>query len=596
MSALRFILGDQLSRSIPTLRGIDKASDTVLMAEVTEEATYVPHHKQKIAFLLSAMRHFADELRAEGIAVDYVRLDDPDNSGSFTGELERAVRRHMPDEVLVTEPGEFRVLEAVEGWGSRFNIPIHLRPDDRFFCSTVEFTRWADGRRGYRMEHFYREMRARTGLLMEDGVPMGGRWNFDAENRKPIPTGVSPPQRLRFAPDATTRDVMALVAARFPGHFGDLEGFGWGVTRNDALAALDAFVADALPLFGDFQDAMRSGEPFLYHATLSPYLNAGLLLAREVCARAEAAHAAGHAPLNAVEGFVRQILGWREFIRGVYWLRMPDYKDTNALGATRALPTFYWSGETDMNCLKRAIADTRHQAYAHHINRLMVTGNFALLAGIAPAEIEEWYLCVYADAYDWVELPNVHGMAIYADGGLMSSKPYAAGGAYINRMSDYCADCAYDPAVKSGPRGLPVQHALSGRCPDPQRSTNFARTTASRWLIGRSSRWPEERRRGHHGRSRKIPRSSCRPVTLEARQAAARLLPSAGETCPPFATRSVEQRLKHARVDTKNGRPESRRPSSMTIRLDCGQPALVASALTRADSASTPCGRPYWHE
>lgn len=455
MSALRFILGDQLTRSIPTLRGIDPAVDVVLMVEVAEETTYVPHHKQKIAFVLSAMRHFAEDLRAEGLRVDYVRLDDLDNTGSFTGELERAVRRHLPEAVFVTEPGEYRVLAAIEGWRQRFNVPVHLRPDDRFFCSTVEFARWAEGRRGYRMETFYRAMREKTGLLMAEGGPVGGRWNFDADNRKAWPRGRTPPERRRFAPDALTRDVIDLVAARFPGHFGTLDGFAWGVTRADALAALEAFAAECLPAFGDYQDAMVTGAPFLYHATLSPYLNAGLLTAREVVERAIAAHAAGRAPLNAVEGFVRQILGWREFVRGVYWLRMPDYADTNALGAIRPLPSLYWTGETEMNCLRQAIADTRHQAYAHHINRLMVTGNFALLAGIRPAEVEEWYLCVYADAYDWVELPNVHGMATFADGGLMASKPYAAGGAYIDRMSDYCGACRFSPKVRSGPGACP---------------------------------------------------------------------------------------------------------------------------------------------
>lgn len=455
MSALRFILGDQLTRSIPTLRGIDPVADTVLMVEVAQEATYVPHHKQKIAFVLSAMRHFAEELRAEGLRVDYVRLDDPDNAGSFTGELERAVRRHLPEAVFVTEPGEYRVLAEIEGWRQRFNVPVHLRPDDRFFCSTVDFARWAEGRRSYRMETFYRAMREKTGLLMAEGGPVGGRWNFDADNRKPWPAGRTPPERLRFVPDAVTRGVIDLVADRFPGHFGTLDGFAWGVTRADALAALAAFVADCLPAFGDYQDAMVTGAPFLYHATLSPYLNAGLLTAREVVEAAIAAHEAGRAPLNAVEGFVRQILGWREFVRGVYWLRMPDYAESNALDADRPLPSFYWTGETEMNCLRQAIADTRHQAYAHHINRLMVTGNFALLAGIRPAEIEEWYLCVYADAYDWVELPNVHGMATFADGGLMASKPYAAGGAYIDRMSDYCGACRFSPKVRSGPGACP---------------------------------------------------------------------------------------------------------------------------------------------
>lgn len=458
MSALRFILGDQLTRAIPTLDGLDRHADTVLMVEVMEETTYVPHHKQKIAFILSAMRHFAEALRAEGIQVDYVRLDDPENTGSFTGELERAARRHLPDAIIVTEPGEARVMDAMEGWRTRLNVPVEIRPDDRFYCSREAFALWAEGRRTYRMETFYRSMRERTGVLMQGDQPEGGRWNFDAENRKPWPADETPPQRLRFEPDETTRAVMELVAKHFPKHFGDLDSLSWGVTRTEALASLDDFATKCMPSFGDYQDAMRAGEPFLYHATLSPYINAGLLTAREVVDRALAEHEAGRVPLNAIEGFVRQILGWREFVRGVYWLRMPEYKDTNALGAERALPTFYWTGDTAMNCLHHAIEDTKHQAYAHHINRLMITGNFALLAGIRPAEIEEWYLVVYADAYEWVELPNVHGMAIFADGGLMSSKPYAGGGAYIDRMSNYCAGCRYSPKVKTGPKSCPFNY------------------------------------------------------------------------------------------------------------------------------------------
>ena len=458
MGDLRFILGDQLSHDISSLRGLDPAHDVVLMVEVADETTYVPHHKQKIAFVLSAMRHFAAELEAKGVRVDYVRLDAPGNTGSFTGEVERAVARHVPDHILITEPGEFRVLQAIEGWQERLDRPVILRADDRFFCSTAEFFRWADTRKTFRMETFYRLMRERTGLLMEDGVPAGGQWNFDRDNRKPLPRSIDAPERLRFRPDAVTQEVLAMVETRFAGHFGTLDGFGWGVTRAEALQALDAFVADGLPGFGDYQDAMRTGAPFLFHATLSPYLNAGLLGAREVCARAEAAYRSGAAPLNAVEGFVRQILGWREYVRGIYWHHMPDYATSNALGAERPLPALYWTGTTEMNCLRQAVDDTRRHAYAHHINRLMITGNFALLAGVRPAEIEEWYLCVYADAYDWVELPNVHGMAIFADGGLMGSKPYAAGGAYIDRMSDYCPGCRYDPKRKTGPDACPFNY------------------------------------------------------------------------------------------------------------------------------------------
>jgi deoxyribodipyrimidine photolyase-related protein len=454
MTTLRFVLGDQLTRDIASLRDIDKARDVVLMVEVAEEATYVRHHKQKIVFVFSAMRHFAQALAEQGITVDYVLLDDPANTGTFTGELARAVARHRASRVVVTEPGEWRVMQVMQAWP----YETEIREDDRFIVSHRRFRQWAAARRTYRMEFLYRELRRETGLLMEGGEPAGGQWNFDRDNRKRLPKDVAVPRRQHFAPDAVTRAVMALVASRFADHFGDLEPFGWAVTRADALAALHHFVRSCLANFGDYQDAMKSGEAFLFHSALSPYLNVGLLTARELCDAAEAAWRAGDAPLNAVEGFIRQILGWREYVRGIYWSRMPDYRATNALGAERKLPWFYWSGETPMNCMKQAIGDIRRNAYGHHIQRLMVTGNFALLAGIAPAEIEAWYLSVYADAYEWVELPNVHGMAMFADGGLLASKPYAASGAYINRMSDYCAGCEYDPSIKSGPKACPFNY------------------------------------------------------------------------------------------------------------------------------------------
>ncbi|MDB5593673.1 MAG: cryptochrome/photolyase family protein [Hyphomicrobiales bacterium] len=458
MTTLRLVLGDQLTRDLASLSDLDPAGDVVLLVEVAEETTYVGHHKQKIALILSAMRHFSAELSDEGIRVDYVRLDDPENSGSFTGELARAITRHHPDRIVVTEPGEWRVWEMMRAWGERFALPVEIREDDRFFCSRGRFARWAQDRKSYRMEFFYREMRRETGLLMDGDEPEGGLWNFDKDNRKSLPASLRPPKRDRLAPDAITQDVIDLVASRFARHFGDLDTFGWAVTRRDALEALDHFVAACLPLYGDYQDAMQTGEPFLFHAVLSPYLNCGLLNAREICVAAERAYRTGHAPLNAVEGLVRQILGWREYVRGIYWLRMPDYAATNALNACRPLPWFYWSGETKLNCIAQVVAETRQNAYAHHIQRLMITGNFSLLAGIAPREIEAWYLAVYADAYDWVELPNTHGMVMFADGGLLASKPYAASGAYINRMSDYCRGCSYDPKLKSGPKACPFNY------------------------------------------------------------------------------------------------------------------------------------------
>ncbi|SHO65920.1 deoxyribodipyrimidine photolyase-related protein [Pseudoxanthobacter soli DSM 19599] len=455
---LRFVLGDQLTREVSSLAGLDRVHDIVLMVEVEAEGRYVPHHKQKIAFLLSAMRHFAEALRSEGVRVDYVRLDEAGNTHSFSTELARAVARHAPASVIVTEPGEWRVREMMSDWAENLPVPVEIREDDRFICSHAEFARLGLARKTGRMEYFYREMRRSTGILMHEGAPEGGRWNFDPENRRALPRGKSIPTRRRFAPDDITRDVIALVAARFGDHFGDLEDFGWAVTRQDALRALDHFITVGLPDFGDYQDAMKGGEDFLFHSLISPYLNCGLLTAREVCARAEACCRAGTAPINAVEGFVRQILGWREFVRGIYWEEMPAYAASNHLQATRDLPAMYWSGETPMRCMAECIGATRRHAYAHHIQRLMVTGNFALLAGVAPAQIEAWYLAVYADAFEWVELPNVHGMAMHADGGRLGSKPYAASGAYIDRMSDYCKGCDFDPKIKLGPAACPFNY------------------------------------------------------------------------------------------------------------------------------------------
>lgn len=449
---LRLVLGDQLTRNVASLRDYADG-DVVLLAEVAGEATYVKHHKQKIVFVLSAMRHFADELRAEGVAVDYIRLDDPDNSGSISGELKRAVARHQPDEVIITAPGEWRLMEHFKALD--LGIPVDIREDDRFFATTARFSAWAADRKVLRMEFFYREMRRETDLLMEGDAPAGGQWNYDHDNRKRLPKSQAVPPRFGFSPDRITQDVIALVQERFADHFGDLDGFEWAVTRKDALRSLDEFLRDALPNFGKYQDAMATGEPFVFHAVISPYLNAGLLTAREVCVAAEREYIERRAPLNAVEGFIRQILGWREYVRGVYWLKMPDYAETNALNATRPLPWLYWSGETDMHCMAEAIGQTKRTAYSHHIQRLMVTGNFALLAGIVPKEIAEWYLVVYADAFEWVELPNVQGMSQFADGGLLASKPYASSGAYIDRMSDFCPSCVYDVKVKSGPKACP---------------------------------------------------------------------------------------------------------------------------------------------
>lgn len=453
---LCLILGDQLSPGLSSLSACERARTTVLMSEVMDEACYVRHHKKKIAFLFAAMRHFADRLRQEGWAVRYVALDDRANCQSLEQEVARAVDDLQPDCIRVTEPGEYRLRTAMDGWARRFNRPVEILPDTRFLCSRDRFDSWADGRKQLRMEFFYREMRKATGLLMTaDGEPEGGRWNYDQENRKPATQDLVLPAPLTVAPDAVTEAVLDLVAERFDGHFGDLTPFGFAVTAEDAEKAADAFFQDRLMGFGAYQDAMLAGEDFLYHSVLSMYLNAGLLDPLDLCRRAERAYYDGAAPINAVEGFIRQILGWREFLRGLYWRFMPDYTQRNFFGHDRALPDFYWTGETDMRCLAEAVRATRMHAYAHHIQRLMITGNFALLAGLDPAQVQEWYLIVYADAYEWVEAPNVVGMALYADGGLFASKPYAAGGNYINKMSDYCRDCRYSVSKKTGKGACP---------------------------------------------------------------------------------------------------------------------------------------------
>lgn len=452
---LRVVLGDQLSAGIAALRDLEPDRDVVLMAEVVAEATYVRHHPQKIVFFLSAMRHFAAELQAAGVAVDYVRLDDRANTGTLRGEVARAVSRHRAAGVIVTEAGEWRLAADMADWQSAVGVPVEIREDDRFLSPHSVFMDWAKGRRGFRMEEFYRVMRRRTGILMDGDQPAGGRWNFDAENRRRLPDDVEPPPVPALEPDAVTGAVIELVRDRFADHFGELDGFGYAVTRADAEALWERFVVERLPHFGNYQDAMARGRPFLFHAVVSPYLNVGLLSARAMLARVERAWRDGTVPLNAAEGFVRQILGWREYVRGIYWQEGPGYTARNALGAERPLPAFFWTGDTDMACLAACIGDTRRHAYAHHIQRLMVIGNFALLIGADPTAVSRWYLEVYADAVEWVQLPNTHGMALHADGGLLGSKPYAASGKYIQRMSDYCKRCRYRPDIAVGPKACP---------------------------------------------------------------------------------------------------------------------------------------------
>ncbi len=454
---LVIVLGDQLDAQSSALQGFDATQDVVWMAEVAEESTHVWSAKQRIAVFLSAMRHFAQELRQRGLALAYARLDDTGNLGTLALELDKAIAQLQPAALVLAAPGDWRVLQGLRAVAKQHALALDLRDDTHFFSTVREFAAHADGRKQLRLEYRYRELRVKHGILMDGKAPVGGQWNFDADNREAFgkagPQNVPPPKR--FAPDTITQEVMALVNTRFASHPGNLHSFGWPVTRPQALEALQTFIEQRLPLFGQYEDAMWAGEAWLYHSHLSCALNLKLLNPREMVQAAEDAYRTGHAPLAAAEGFIRQILGWREYVRGIYWRHMPDYLERNALDAQAALPDWYWSGQTDMRCLQDAILQTLEHGYAHHIQRLMVTGLYALLLGVKPQAVHAWYLSVYVDAVEWVELPNTLGMGQFGDGGLMASKPYVASGKYIQRMSNHCKGCKYDPSQSTGLNACP---------------------------------------------------------------------------------------------------------------------------------------------
>lgn len=450
------VLGDQLDPDAAVFDDFDRQQDAVLMMEVAEEATYIPQHRIRLTLFFSAMRHFRDALRTNGMTVHYCGLEDTDNRGSFAKELERRVQKLQPERLKLTKPGDHRVeqglVESAHSLGRRLDIL-----PDRHFSSPEAFDSFAEGRKALRLETFYRHMRREHDVLMSDGKPEGGQWNFDKDNRETFGKGGLPriPRPRAFPPDAITQEVMGMVARRFPDSPGTLNAFDYPVTREDARLALDDFIEHRLGAFGRYQDAMASGEPYLYHSRLSCVLNLHLLNPRDAISAALEAYRAGDAPLNAVEGFVRQVLGWREFVRGIYWREMPDYAELNELEADLEMPAFMWTGETKMACVHDAVQQLHDHGYAHHIQRLMVLGLFALLLGVRPYAVHRWHMSMYADAVDWVSLPNVVGMSQYGDGGIVGSKPYAASGNYIDRMSDYCAGCRYDPRKASGDDACP---------------------------------------------------------------------------------------------------------------------------------------------
>jgi deoxyribodipyrimidine photolyase-related protein len=460
---LVLVLGDQLDRRSAAFDGFDPSRDMIWMAEVAGESTHVWSAKPRIVMFLAAMRHFRDRLVADGLPVDYHELAAtaaPNEPTTLAAALERslaALAQDRPQAIVVVEPGEHRVRQDLVAAAKRAGIPLEIRTDRHFFSTVDEFAEHARGRKQLRLEWFYRPLREKHGVLMEDGEPAGGAWNYDAENRgafsKAGPGKLPAPRR--FPPDAVTRGVIEMVNTRFADHPGSLAGFDWPVTSDEAREALEDFLGNRLANFGRYQDAIWTGEPWLYHSRLAAAMNLKLLDPRDVVAGAERAWREGKVPIEAAEGFIRQVIGWREYVRGVYWHFMPEYEARNALDASLPLPAFYWTATTEMNCLRDALSQTLTHGYAHHIQRLMVTGLFAMLAGVRPQDVHRWYLAVYVDAVEWVELPNTLGMSQFADGGVMASKPYCASGAYIERMSNACKGCRFEPKQATGPEACP---------------------------------------------------------------------------------------------------------------------------------------------
>lgn len=461
MRTLAIVLGDQLDHDSDLFDEFDSDADAIWMAEVDHETTYVPAHKLRIAYFFSAMRHFRNESEQQGRTVHYHALTTApsrDRGRSFSEILGKDIRRYKPDRLRIVQPGDHRVTREIEETANEHNVELEFAPDRHFFCTPEEFQEYAEGRKSLLLENFYRQLRKRDHILMdEEGEPVGGQWNFDHDNRDSFgkqgpPSGLEP---LRFEPDDITQEVIDLVEKRYKDHPGSLEHFTLPVTREQAQAHLDHFIKHALPQFGRWEDAMWTDEPFLYHSRLSAPLNVKLLNPRACIEAAIAAYDENHAPLNSVEGFVRQILGWREFIRGIYWLHMPDYAKLNHFDHQRPVPSFFWNGDTEMNCVRQSMQHVLQHGYAHHIHRLMVLGNFAQLWGVHPREFHDWHMAMYVDAIDWVSLPNTLGMSQFGDGGIVGTKPYCSSGNYINKMSNFCQGCRFDHKQRTGPDACP---------------------------------------------------------------------------------------------------------------------------------------------
>lgn len=453
--ALRLVFFDQLSQDMLHFDGASK-EDYFFFFESKRYCCHVPHHKKKLVFWIASMRHFAEKIRKKYPLVLYHDLDAPDADLTLEAVLAPIVKQYEIEHIVCSEPSEFDLLEQVNALSSALSISVTVLEDNRFYASKAFFSDWIATQKKPMMEYFYRKMRQAHGILINHaGKPEGGRWNYDKENRGTPDGTITYPSLPTFKQDSLVEEAIGLVEKHFSNHFGSIQPFYFAVTQDAALASLHDFIAKRLPLFGQYQDAMVDGEAFLFHSHLSPYLNNGLLHPKVCVDAAVAAYARGDAPLNAVEGFVRQILGWREYMRGMYWHHMPSYREKNFFGLTRKLPDFFWTGKTKMACMRAVVEETQAHAYAHHIQRLMVVGNLSLLLGLDPDAVQSWFWVVYADAYEWVHLPNVFGMGIFADGGLLATKPYLSSGAYINKLSNYCQGCRYDVKKKVGVDACP---------------------------------------------------------------------------------------------------------------------------------------------
>jgi deoxyribodipyrimidine photolyase-related protein len=453
MKASVWILGDQLLKQHPALTlaedevGRDRLG--VVLVESQSRARRLPYQRKKLVLLFSAMRHFAAKLREQGYQVDILCAPD-----MFNG-LRQHVSDWQPERIYCMAASEYNGQQFQNQLETRLDIPVKLVPNTQFLTGRFNPIPQPQTGKRYVMENFYRTMRVHFDLLMApDGGPIGGQWNYDAQNRRPLPKGIQPPERIRFEPDAVTTQVMKEVAD-LDGGVGTVQGFDLAVTHQDAWLAFIDFLDHRLGEFGPYEDAMSSHSGALFHSVLSPYLNIGLLEPLSLVQHTEARFHDGQAPLQSVEAFIRQIIGWREFIYWQYWRQMPDLKSANFWNSYRSLPNFFWDANTEMNCLQQVIERALNSGYTHHIERLMVASNFCLLAGINPQQANDWFTACYIDAYEWVMLPNVLGMGLFADGGVTATKPYIASANYINRMSDYCAACRYIPKASHGQSACP---------------------------------------------------------------------------------------------------------------------------------------------